>query len=73
MLRDRTLPALDELIAANTAALELGEGTRAQLLFAQHRRNLAARELLAAEADHAWARVQIWLYLEALDAEADAE
>ncbi|HLT35147.1 MAG TPA: TolC family protein [Enhygromyxa sp.] len=72
LLHDRTLPALDELIAARTAALELGEGTRAQLLVVQHRRNLAARELLAAEADHAWARVQIWLYLEALDAEAEA-
>ncbi|MFO7563198.1 MAG: TolC family protein [Enhygromyxa sp.] len=73
LLRDRTLPALDELIAASSSALELGEGTRAELLLAHHRRNLAARELLIAEADHAWARVQVWLYLEALSAEADAE
>jgi hypothetical protein len=73
LLRDRTLPVLDELVAANATALELGEGTRAELLRATHRRNIAARELLAAEADHAWARVQVWLYLEALSAEADAK
>lgn len=73
LLRDQTLPALDELVSANAAAVELGEGTRVELLRAQHRRNLVARELLAAEADHAWARVQIWLYLEALAAEATGE
>ncbi|HVH97397.1 MAG TPA: TolC family protein [Enhygromyxa sp.] len=73
LLRDRSLPALDELIVARAAALELGEGTRALLLAAQHRRNVVARELAAAEADHAWARVQVWLYLEALAAEDDAQ
>jgi cobalt-zinc-cadmium efflux system outer membrane protein len=69
MLRDQSLPALDKLIAAREAALELGEGTRALLLAAQHRRSLVARELAAAEADHVWARVQVWLYLEALEAD----
>lgn len=72
LLRDRTLPALDELIVARAAALEIGEGTRALLLAAQHRRNVVARELAAAEADHAWARVQVWLYLEALAAEQES-
>lgn len=72
LLRDRSLPALDELIVAREAALEIGEGTRMLLLAAQHRRNVVARELVAAEADHAWARVEVWLYLEALEA-ADAE
>jgi outer membrane protein, heavy metal efflux system len=67
LLRDRTLPALDQLIQAREAALELGEGTRAQLLAAQHRRSVVARELVAAHADHVWARVEVWLYLEALD------
>jgi cobalt-zinc-cadmium efflux system outer membrane protein len=70
LLRDRTLPALDELIVARAAAFELGEGTRAQLLAAQHRRNVVARELATAETDHAWARVQVWLYLDALTVEA---
>lgn len=74
LLRDRSLPALDELIVARTAALELGEGTRALLLSAQHRRNVVARELAVAEAEHVWARVQVWLYLEALAAdEGDAQ
>lgn len=69
LLRDRSLPALDELVAARTAALELGEGTRAQLLAAQHQRNLVTRELVLAEADWVLARVTAWLYLEALSAE----
>jgi hypothetical protein len=73
LLRDRSLPALDELIVARSAALEVGEGTRALLLAAQHRRNVVARELAAAEAEHAWARVQVWLYLEALEADEDAQ
>ena len=66
LLRDQTLPALDQLIEAREVALELGEGTRAQVLAAAHRRSVVARELAAAEADHAWARVEVWLYLEAL-------
>jgi len=69
LLRERSLPALDELIAARAAALELGEGTRARLLEAQHQRNLVARELTLAEADWVFARVTVWLYLEALAAE----
>ena len=69
LLRDRTLPALDELITARTAALELGEGTRVLLLEAQHERTAVARKLAAAEADWVWARVEVWLYLEALDTE----
>lgn len=66
LLRDRSLPALDQLIVAQEAALVAGEGTRVQLLVTQQRRNALARELVAAEAEHAWARVQVWLYLEAL-------
>ncbi len=71
LLRERTLPALDELIAAREAALSLGEGTRAQVLAAQQRRNVVARELARAEAEHVWARVEVWLYLEAFEAETE--
>lgn len=69
LLRDRSLPTLDRLIAARQTALELGEGTRALLLAAQHRRSVVARELAVAESQHVWARVQVWLYLEALEGE----
>jgi outer membrane protein TolC len=70
LLRDRTLPALDQLISARQTALELGEGTRALVLAAMHRRSVVARALAQAQADHVWARVEVWLYLEALAAEA---
>jgi outer membrane protein, heavy metal efflux system len=72
LLREQTLPALDELVAARATALELGEGTRARLLEAQHRRNLSARELVTAEAEWVRARVVVWLYLEALERQEDA-
>jgi outer membrane protein, heavy metal efflux system len=67
LLRDRTLPALDQLVEARELALDLGEGTRAQVLAARRQRNAVARELALAVAEHAWARVEIWLYLEALE------
>ena len=74
LLRDRTLPTMDNLIDARTIALEMGEGTRAQVLAAQHRRSVIARELAIAEADNVLARVQVWLYLQALeDADDDGE
>ena len=67
VLRDHTLPALDELVAARAEALELGEGTLASLLEARSRRSAVARELSGAEADSVWARVEVWLYLEAFE------
>jgi len=73
LLRGRSLPVLDRLIVAREAALDSGEGTRALVLAASHQRSIVARELAAAEAAHAWAEVQAWLYLEALSEAASAE
>ena len=72
LLRDQSLPTLDRLIAARELALDSGEGTRALLLAASHQRSIVARELVAAEAEHALARVQVWLYLEALSTDTEA-
>lgn len=74
ILRDQRLPALDDLVAAREAALEVGEGTRPQLLAAQAEREAAQRELAAAEAEWVWARVEAWLYLQAiLDGQSGAQ
>ncbi|MFV8752308.1 TolC family protein [Nannocystaceae bacterium ST9] len=73
VLRDHTLPAHDELVDARQAALELGEGTLPSLLEARARRSVVARELSAAEADWVWARVEVWLYLEAFEQAAQEE
>jgi len=70
-LRDHTLPALDELVAARDLALELGEGTRAWLLRARRQRSEAERALAGAEAERTLARVQVWLYLQAIAAAED--
>lgn len=67
VLRDQSLPAHDELVVANEAALELGEGTLPRVLEARARRSAVARELSSAEADWVWARVEVWLYLEAFE------
>lgn len=67
VLRERTLPAHDELVAAREAALELGEGTLSSVLEARARRSAVARELTDAEANWVWARVEVWLYLEAFE------
>jgi cobalt-zinc-cadmium efflux system outer membrane protein len=72
ILRDTTLPAHDELVAARQAAVELGEGTLPQLLEARARRSAVVREVASAEADWVWARIEVWLYLEAFEA-AEAE
>lgn len=71
VLRDHTMPAHDELVAAHEAALEQGEGTLPFLLEARSRRSVIARELAQAEADEVWARVEVWLYLEAFESAAD--
>jgi cobalt-zinc-cadmium efflux system outer membrane protein len=65
ILRDRVLPAFDELEAAQSIAVDLGEGTEPELLLARRRRIAVARRLVEAEAELVWARVQAWLYLEA--------
>jgi len=67
ILRDQILPALDELVAARETALAEGEGTRPELLRAQGRRSAAARESASAEALWVWSRVEVWLYLQAID------
>jgi cobalt-zinc-cadmium efflux system outer membrane protein len=67
VLRDHSLPAHDELVVAREAALELGEGTLPSVLEARARRSAIARELSGAEADWVWARVEVWLYLEAFE------
>nr|WP_255216123.1 TolC family protein [Pseudenhygromyxa sp. WMMC2535] len=68
ILRDQTLPALVELVETHEAALSEGEGTLPMLLLAQTRRDAVARELATAEADWVWARVEAWLYLQAIAA-----
>jgi cobalt-zinc-cadmium efflux system outer membrane protein len=72
VLRDHTLPAHDELVAARQVALEQGEGTLALLLDARARRSAVARELAQASADEVWARVMVWLYLAAFEEAAEA-
>ncbi len=67
VLRDQSLPAHDELVAAREAALELGEGTLPSVLEARSRRSAIARELSVAEAEWIWARVEVWLYLEVFE------
>jgi hypothetical protein len=68
ILRDQVLPTFEELEAAQTTAVELGEGTEPELLLARRRRITVARRLVEAEAELVWARVQAWLYLEAFAA-----
>lgn len=64
ILRDRVLPTFDELELAQSLAVDLGEGTEAELLLARRRRIAVARRLVEADAVLVWARVQAWLYLE---------
>jgi outer membrane protein, heavy metal efflux system len=65
ILRDRVLPAFDELEGTQSLAVDLGEGTEPELLLARRRRIAVARRLVEADAELVWARVQAWLYLEA--------
>ncbi len=69
ILGQLTLPAQDELVASRQEAVELGEGTLPLLLEARARRSAIASELAAAEAAWVWARVEVWIYLEAFLAE----
>lgn len=66
-LQERVLPALASQVERHEAALAHGASTRIELLRAQHQWRQARRELIAAEALHVWARVELWLYLEALE------
>jgi outer membrane protein TolC len=73
ILREHTLPAHIELVESRAQALSLGEGTRAAVLEAQARRHAVERELAAAEALWVWARVEVWLYHQAILAEGSSE
>lgn len=65
-LADETLPALDQQITALERAVEAGEGTRIAALRARHVRHVLARARIEAESRQVWARVEVWLYLQAL-------
>jgi len=67
-LANETLPALDQQIAALERAAAAGEGTRIAPLRARHIRHLIARARIEAESRRVWARVEVWLYLQALEA-----
>jgi hypothetical protein len=66
ILREHTLPAVGELAASREQALPLGEATIAESLEARASQRAVERELVAAEAAWVWARVQAWLYYEAV-------
>ena len=66
-LREETLPAIDSQIAALERAVEMGEGTRISALRARHLRHVVAREFITAESRRVWARVEVWLYLQAIE------
>lgn len=68
ILQGQVLPTFAELEAAQSTAVDLGEGTEPELLLARRRRIGVARRLVEAEAELVWARVQAWLYLEAFAA-----
>ena len=71
LMEGEIVPALDELVVAHTLALEVGESTRVELLSVQRRRWQAERELERARAAWVWARVEAWLYLEAMTSPGD--
>src|SRR5690606_7145871 len=76
IVRDEVLPTFESLEQAQSLAVDLGEGTEPNLLLARRRRLAVARRLVALQAEVVWARVQAWLYLEAVAAAgvgADAE
>jgi len=68
ILQEQVLPTFAELEAAQSAAVDAGEGTEPELLLARRRRIAVARRLVAADAELVWARVQAWLFLEAFAA-----
>jgi outer membrane protein TolC len=66
-LRERLVPALEEVAALEERALGLGESTVLRLVEAR-RRVLEAHERLAeATGERIWAEVNVWLMLEALE------
>lgn len=68
ILEGQVLPTFAELETAQTLAVDTGEGTEPELLLARRRRIAVARNLVAAEGELVWARVQAWLFLEAFAA-----
>ncbi len=69
ILREHVVPSVNALVEARREALSLGEGTGSELLLAQARQIAAHRRLAEAEALTVWARVEAWLYLQALTTE----
>lgn len=68
ILEGQVLPTFEELEAAQTLAVDVGEGTEPELLLARRRRIAVARRLVEAEGELVWAQVQAWLFLEAFAA-----
>lgn len=68
ILRGQVLPTFEELEAAQSLAVDAGEGTEPELLLARRRRIAVARRLVEAEAELSWSQVQAWLFLEAFAA-----
>lgn len=63
----RTVPALENLVAYYTRAVELREAVVSELYRARRRLQDARAGLIEAEGEHAWAKVRLWLLLAQLE------
>lgn len=70
-VRDELLPPLIEAAEAREALFRAGDGTMVDVLAARRRVIAAKARLVRARADHAWAKVKVWLYLAELQSAGD--
>lgn len=70
-VRDELLPPLVEAAEAREALFRAGDGTMVEVLGARRRVIGAKARLVRAQAEHAWARVKVWLYLAELQRSGD--
>ena len=66
LLDERLRPSVERAAAGRRKLFEMGRATLPEVLLAERRAIAAATETRQAEADHAWAKVKLWLLLASL-------